>query len=180
MMFARLSFRTKVCVLCSVLLVVALLAIGACLPSHPPASNPGGGEGMSSGPASGSVGHPHAGEHHRRPGLQVGDKATEACTVLAPRTLQAYLRNPRTHVDDWFAPGADGLQTKPDGLLKQPLDSFTGAYMNGSDHATAVCGVNSGLESPWIITYRYNTAYGWLATSVQGPANGAYNMDGKR
>lgn len=112
-----------------------------------------------------------------RPGRSVASTASAACTDLAPRTLKAYMGEDRSKLKgSWFTTDAQGLDVPASGIARQPLDGFTGTMNTGSDRSTAVCSVWTGLESPWVIQYRYTNEAGWLAVMVQGPAEGAYAL----
>lgn len=112
-----------------------------------------------------------------RPGRSVASTASAACTDLAPRTLRAYMDGDRSRLKgSWFTEDAQGLDVPASGIARQPLDAFTGTMNAGSDRSTAVCSVWTGLESPWVVQYRYTNEAGWLAVMVQGPAEGAYSL----
>lgn len=172
-----MSRKTKLTVGLTFLAVMAILVAGLLIPTLAGRDNPGGPAtpvpAASSRP--GDTSRPAA-----RPGLSVGPSASAVCVDLAPKTLKAYLGEGRAQLrGSWFADAAEGLNVPLEDLAKQPLDTFTGTLNTGSDHSKAVCSVWTGLESPWIIKYRYDSGAGWLAVMVQGPAQGAYALPGR-
>lgn len=118
--------------------------------------------------------------HVLKPGQQVGGAPSDVCEKLAPRTLQAYMTMPRKDLKGvWLTPNAQGLEIPISAISKQPLKDFSGALSGGSQYSTAVCTVWTGLESPWLLQYRYDGEDGWLAVMVQGPSEGAYDTSGE-
>lgn len=113
------------------------------------------------------------------PGRSVAATASAACVDLAPRTLKAYMGEDRSRLKGpWFTEDAQGLDVPVSGIAPQPVETFTGSLNTGADRSMAVCSVWTGLESPWILQYRYTNEAGWLAVMVQGPAEGAYTLSG--
>ena len=106
--------------------------------------------------------------------------AREVCETLAPKAVKAYTGHKKGRarlLKIYFTDDAQGLNIPADRIAAQPDVQYVGA-LNTGDGSSAVCSVHTGLESPWMLTWRWDVDAGWLCTGINGPLEGAYTTLG--
>lgn len=109
-------------------------------------------------------------------------KPLEVCEKLAPKATAAYVGKDGDRdrlIRRYFVSDAQGLNIPASRIADQPDVQASGGMNAGTD-TTATCSVWTGLESPWTLTWEWDSDKGWKCTGISGPLEGAYTTLGDK